>query len=116
MGNSCQKYEELTSELTEMSAASLFALGLKPASQPHTRSQHLYHWVQGNFMTIERALAQAWAKVQAAPQGCELLDPVVYIYTHTSGDRLRATFSNESLCAKEHFPLSVRSNPDPQCE
>lgn len=56
-------------------------------------------------MTMERELAQAWAKVQVAPQGGELSGPLVNI--STMGDRLRATFSNESVfkTKKSTFPL-----------
>lgn len=56
-------------------------------------------------MAMERALAQTWAKVQAAPQGGELSGPLVNI--SATGDRPRATFSNASVfkTKKSTFPL-----------
>lgn len=80
--------------------ACLFALGLKPANKPHTRSI---------YITLE----QTWARVQVTPQEGEPSGPLVNI--STKGDGPRATFSKASVVkTTEYFPLGGRPNPDPE--
>lgn len=42
--------------------------------------QHSYHWGQGTFMALKRALAQMLAKVQMDPVGGEVWGPAVNIF------------------------------------
>lgn len=58
-------------------------------------------------MAVERALAQTWAKVQAAPQGGELSGPLVNISTMVTGRKQKLSDASVFKTKKSNFPLVV---------